>query len=92
MDKYHGFWEHQKRGSKMDVLIMNKIKDYHKLQKIFANTWAIIDAYHPDEVAHEALFFDKTVQSMLKLGRTQGPALTVAVQRDTPVIEYAPRK
>jgi hypothetical protein len=38
MDKYHGFWEHQKRGSKMDVLIMNKIKDYHKLQKIFANT------------------------------------------------------
>ena len=77
----------------MDDLIMNKIKDpYLKLQKIFQKTLAIIDHYHPDEVALEAPFFGKNVQSMLKLGRAQGVAMAAALQRDIPVTEYAPLK
>ena len=77
----------------MDVLIMNKIKDpYLKLQKVFQKTLAIIDHYHPDEVALEAPFFGKNVQSMLKLGRAQGVAMAAALQRDIPVTEYAPLK
>lgn len=77
----------------MDVLIMNKIKDpYLKLQKIFQKTLAIIDHYHPDEVALEAPFFGKNVQSMLKLGRAQGVAMAAALQREIPVTEYAPLK
>ena len=77
----------------MDVLLLNKIKDpYLKLQKIFDKTSAIIDHYHPDEVALEAPFFGKNVQSMLKLGRAQGVAMAAALQREVPVTEYAPLK
>lgn len=77
----------------MDVLILNKLKDpYLKLQKIFQKTLAIIDHYHPDEVALEAPFFGKNVQSMLKLGRAQGVAMAAALQREVPVTEYAPLK
>lgn len=77
----------------MDVLILNKLNDpYLKLQKIFQKTTAIIDHYHPDEVALEAPFFGKNVQSMLKLGRAQGVAMAAALQREIPVTEYAPLK
>tara|TARA_A100000164_G_scaffold381134_1_gene431388 strand:+ start:2282 stop:2839 length:558 start_codon:yes stop_codon:yes gene_type:complete len=93
-----GFGLIKKKGSKlemimMDVLLLNKIKDpYLKLQKIFEKTLAIIDHYHPDEVALEAPFFGKNVQSMLKLGRAQGVAMAAALQREIPVTEYAPLK
>ena len=44
----------------MDILLLNKIRDpYLKLQKIFDKTSAIIDHYHPDEVALEAPFLEK---------------------------------
>jgi crossover junction endodeoxyribonuclease RuvC len=52
----------------------------------------IIDSYHPDELAIEAPFFGKNVQSMLKLGRAQGVAIAAARQRDLPITEYAPLK
>ena len=52
----------------------------------------MIDRYHPDELAIEAPFFGKNVQSMLKLGRAQGAAISAALYRDLPVFEYAPRK
>ena len=93
-----GFGLIKKKGTKlemimMDVLLLNKIKDpYLKLQKIFDKTSAIIDHYHPDEVALEAPFFGKNVQSMLKLGRAQGVAMAAALQREVPVTEYAPLK
>ena len=93
-----GFGLIKKKGSKlemimMDVLLLNKITDpYLKLQKIFNKTSAIIDHYHPDEVALEAPFFGKNVQSMLKLGRAQGVAMAAALQREVPVTEYAPLK
>jgi len=93
-----GFGLIRKKGAQfemimMDVLILSKIKDpYLKLQKIFQKTLAIIDHYHPDEVALEAPFFGKNVQSMLKLGRAQGVAMAAALQREIPVSEYAPLK
>ena len=93
-----GFGLVKKKGSNfemimMDVLILNKLNDpYLKLQKIFQKTLAIIDHYNPDEVALEAPFFGKNVQSMLKLGRAQGVAMAAALQREIPVTEYAPLK
>jgi len=63
-----------------------------KLKRIFETTLRLIDQYHPDEVAAEAPFFGKNVQSMLKLGRAQGVALAAALYRDIPVFEYSPRK
>jgi crossover junction endodeoxyribonuclease RuvC len=63
-----------------------------KLQKIFNNVIELIDQYNPDEVALEAPFYGKNVQSMLKLGRAQGVAMAAALSREIAISEYAPRK
>lgn len=63
-----------------------------KLKKIFERVLALVDEYKPDEVALEAPFFGKNVQSMLKLGRAQGVAMSAALHRETPITEYAPKK
>ena len=65
---------------------------YMKLRKIYERTIALMEKYLPDEVAIEAPFFGKNVQSMLKLGRAQGVAMAAVLSRDIPVFEYAPRK
>jgi len=75
------------------VLHLEKIEDHHlKLQKIFERCIELIDGFQPDELAIEAPFFGKNVQSMLKLGRAQGVAIAAALSRKLPVTEYAPRK
>ena len=63
-----------------------------RLKKIFEYLNTLILKYHPDELAIEAPFFGKNVQSMLKLGRAQGVAIAAALQHELPVTEYAPRK
>jgi crossover junction endodeoxyribonuclease RuvC len=75
------------------VLHLEKYDDHHlKLQKIFERTIELIEGFKPDEVAIEAPFFGKNVQSMLKLGRAQGVAIAAALSRGISVTEYAPRK
>ncbi len=77
----------------MGVLDLKKYNDpYLKLQKIFNRTLTLIDEYQPDELAIEAPFFGKNVQSMLKLGRAQGVAISAALYRNLPISEYAPLK
>ena len=72
---------------------LSKYDDHYiKLKQIFDRTVAIIDEYHPDELAIEAPFYGKNVQSMLKLGRAQGAAIAAALSRSIPIFEYAPRK
>lgn len=86
------------RGNKaelvvMGVIDMRKEKDvYLRLGKIFDRVSGIIAEYLPDELAIEAPFFGKNVQSMLKLGRAQGVAIAAAIHRDIPIQEYAPLK
>ena len=63
-----------------------------KLKKIFERTLALVEEYKPDELAIEAPFFGKNVQSMLKLGRAQGVAMAAALYRDIPIFEYTPRQ
>jgi crossover junction endodeoxyribonuclease RuvC len=63
-----------------------------KLKKIFERVLSLVDEYHPDEVALEAPFYGKNVQSMLKLGRAQGVAMSAALYREVPITEYAPKK
>jgi crossover junction endodeoxyribonuclease RuvC len=65
---------------------------YIKLKHIFDRTLGLIEEYHPDELAVEAPFYGKNVQSMLKLGRAQGAAIAAALYRSVPIFEYAPRK
>lgn len=77
----------------MGVIDLRKFGDaYLKLGHIFERVTGIIDAYLPDEMAIEAPFFGKNVQSMLKLGRAQGTAIAAAIHHGVPIHEYAPLK
>jgi len=77
----------------MNELLLSKYKDpYVKLKLIFERTVELIDTYHPDEIAIEAPFFGKNVQSMLKLGRAQGVAMAAGLSREVPITEYLPKK
>ncbi|MDR1332147.1 MAG: crossover junction endodeoxyribonuclease RuvC, partial [Tannerella sp.] len=81
------------RVETMGVLALGKLDDhYARLRRISERMSALIDEYRPDELAIEAPFFGKNVQSMLKLGRAQGVAIAAALVRDIPVFEYAPLK
>lgn len=77
----------------MGVISPGKFKThYEKLKYIFDRVLKVIDEYKPDEVALEAPFYGKNVQSMLKLGRSQGVAMAAALYYDRPIFEYAPLK
>ena len=77
----------------MGVLDLRKEKDHFiKLSRIFEQVGSLIERYTPDDLAIEAPFYGKNVQSMLKLGRAQGAAIASALHRQIPVFEYAPRK
>ena len=85
-------------GKKVKLLSLGVIHlekmDGHalKLKNIFEKTLQLIDGYHPDELAIEAPFFGKNVQSMLKLGRAQGVAMAAGLYRGVPIFEYSPKK
>lgn len=85
-------------GNKAELITMGVIElkkyesHYLRLGKIYERITGIIDAYKPDEMAIEAPFYGKNVQSMLKLGRAQGVAITAAIMRDIPITEYEPKK
>jgi crossover junction endodeoxyribonuclease RuvC len=77
----------------MGVIDLRKFADgYLKLGHIFERVTGIIDSFLPDELAIEAPFFGKNVQSMLKLGRAQGVAIAAAIRHSVPIHEYAPMK
>jgi crossover junction endodeoxyribonuclease RuvC len=77
----------------MNELILKKYNDpFTKLKLIYDRTISLIDTYHPDEIAIEAPFFGKNVQSMLKLGRAQGVAMAAGLSRQIPITEYFPKK
>ncbi len=75
------------------IIKLDKIEDHGlKLKHIFERVSGLIESYHPDEVAVEAPFYGKNVQSMLKLGRAQGVAIAAALVKEIPIFEYLPRK
>jgi crossover junction endodeoxyribonuclease RuvC len=86
------------KGSRLElmqygVIHLSKYAGHElRLKKIFERVINLIDEYKPDQVALEAPFFGKNVQSMLKLGRAQGVAMAAALSREIPIIEYAPKK
>lgn len=77
----------------LGVIQLNKFESHYlRLRRIFERVLSLIEQYLPDEMAIEAPFFGKNVQSMLKLGRAQGVAMAAALSRDIPICEYAPLK
>ncbi len=77
----------------LGIIELKKYGDHYlKLKAIYERVQQLVDEYLPDDVAIEAPFFGKNVQSMLKLGRAQGVAMAAALSRSVPIFEYAPRK
>jgi crossover junction endodeoxyribonuclease RuvC len=77
----------------LGIINLSKIDDHGlKLKKIFESTIQLIEEFKPDDMAIEAPFFGKNVQSMLKLGRAQGVAIAAALVRNIPICEYSPKK
>ena len=93
-----GFGLIKVEGKQMKFLQLNELNlkkysdHYLKLKLIFERTIELIDTHHPDEIAIEAPFFGKNVQSMLKLGRAQGIAMAAGLSREVPITEYSPKK
>jgi crossover junction endodeoxyribonuclease RuvC len=75
------------------VIQLSKYEEHEvRLKRIFERVLALIEEFNPDEVALEAPFYGKNVQSMLKLGRAQGVAMAASLHRGLPIVEYAPKK
>jgi crossover junction endodeoxyribonuclease RuvC len=85
-------------NKKMEFLQLNELQlskydnHYQKLKIIFERTIELIETHNPDEIAIEAPFFGKNVQSMLKLGRAQCVAMAAGLSRGIPITEYEPKK
>ena len=85
-------------GKKPEVVSLGAVKfravesHYLRLRRIHESVLGLVERFLPDEMAIEAPFFGKNVQSMLKLGRAQGVAMVAALSRDVPITEYEPRK
>lgn len=77
----------------LGVIKLDKYTEHSdRLKKIFERVVGLIEEYKPDELAIEAPFFGKNVQSMLKLGRAQGVAIAAALSKNIPMVEYSPKK
>ena len=93
-----GFGLIKVKGKNMEFLQLNELQlkkysdHYVKLKLIFERTLELIDNFNPDEIAIEAPFFGKNVQSMLKLGRAQGVAMAAGLSREIPITQYSPKK
>ena len=75
------------------IIQLSKIEGHpDKLKRIFDRLDGLIGEYKPDEMAIEAPFFGKNVQSMMKLGRAQGVAIAAALKNNVPFEEYTPRR
>ena len=75
------------------VVRMQHLKEQaEKLRMIYEQVSAIIDLHAPRELAIEAPFFGKNVQSMLKLGRAQGVAMAAGLAKGLLIEEYSPKK
>ena len=86
------------KGTKIEMLNfgiiqLNKLDNQpDKLKRIFDRIDGLMEEYKPDEMAIEAPFFGKNVQSMLKLGRAQGVAIAASLRRNIPYEEYTPKR
>ena len=95
---YMGYGIIEVEGNTLRSVVMGDIDlhtmsdPYRKLKYIFERVGRLIEDYNPKEVALESPFFGQNVQSMLKLGRAQGVAMSAALMYDKEVFEYAPSR
>ncbi len=89
LDYFAGYHKVETLG----VIKLKKYKDHQeKLKEIFLQTQELIEIYLPSELAIEAPFYGKNIQSMLKLGRAQGVAIAAGITMGLNITEYSPKK
>lgn len=77
----------------MGIMKLKSFEDHNtKLKEIFLQLQEIIETYLPSQMAIEAPFYGKNIQSMLKLGRAQGVAMAAGITMGLEIVEYSPRK
>ena len=77
----------------LDAIKLDAKKDpFERLRDIHGVIAELFKTYQPDQMAMEAPFFGKNIQSMLKLGRAQGVIMSAGLAAGIPVLEYSPRK
>lgn len=77
----------------MGVINLKSLPDHQtKLKEIYLQLQEIIETYLPTQMAIEAPFFGKNIQSMLKLGRAQGVSMAAAITMGLDILEYSPKK
>jgi crossover junction endodeoxyribonuclease RuvC len=83
----------QMKTMDIGVIFLDALSDHPtRLLKILERLQSIIDTYKPTIMAIEAPFYAKNVQSMLKLGRAQGVAMAIGMDKGLEIFEYSPRK
>jgi len=83
----------QMKTMDIGVIFLDALSDHPtRLLKILERLQSIIDTYKPTIMAIEAPFYAKNVQSMLKLGRAQGVAMAIGMNKGLEIFEYSPRK
>ncbi len=63
-----------------------------KLKEIFDHVERFVEAYQPDVMALENVFFGKNVSSLVKIGEARASAMLAAAQKNVPVVEYPPAR
>ena len=65
---------------------------FDRLHQIFTQISELIQLHQPSDMAIEAPFYGKNIQSMLKLGRAQGAAILAGLENKLIIAEYSPRR
>lgn len=61
-----------------------------RLSMIYQDMLQLLDAFHPQEVAIEELFFSKNITTGIAVAHGRGVILLAVAQRQIPVFEYTP--
>lgn len=73
------------------TLYLEKLERYSdRLVMLFNELQSLIQAFKPDVVSVENIFYHKNPKSIQKLGEVRGVAIVSAATKGLPVFEYAP--
>jgi crossover junction endodeoxyribonuclease RuvC len=61
-----------------------------RLEMLYRQLTAILERYHPEEVAVEQLFINRNASTAVSVGQARGVALLAAVQSGARIVEYTP--
>ena len=61
-----------------------------RLDQIYTDLGELLEAFHPDQISIEELFFDKNITTGISVAHGRGVILLAAYRHNIPVFEYTP--